>query len=213
MFLSLCFRCVTCKEKTWSAVKQAFTLGEACQFWLSEQVDPEVSSLTEPAFIFLASAVGSDHAQHLQTLPKKPYHNTRLFNFMQWNLFSRCSTESAWQLVMWQQFRETINCKLSLIIKARTETSIPGLKPVSLWFSRGRQDQEFKAFLSAGSQVQLYTSVIHKDGQSISLKLLPHADCMSRAEPVAPSLSLLQDFWDLVLCTIINAHLCLRAPF
>lgn len=135
------------------------------------------------------------------------YRNTKLFNFMQWNLFT------SWRLAMWQQFRETIICKLSLIIKARTETSIPGLKPVSLWFSRGRQDQEFKTFLSAGSQVQLYISVIHKDWQSLSLKLLPQADCISRAKSVAPSLSLLQNFWDLVLCTIINAHLCLRAPF
>lgn len=125
---------------------------------------------------------------------------------MQWDLFTRCSTESAWWLMMWQQFRETVICKLSLIIKARTETSIPGLKPVSLWYCRGRQDQEFKAFLSSGSQVQLYTSAIHKDGQSISLKLPLQADCISREEPVAPSLSLLPSlFRNLVLCTIINA--------
>lgn len=55
----------------------------------------------------------------------------------------------------------------------------------------GRQDQEFKILLFARSQVQLHISITHKDGQSIYLKFLLQADCLSRAEPVVSSLSLL----------------------
>lgn len=146
-----------------------------------------------------------------------PDCNTKLFNFMQWNLFTRCGTDSAWWLVMWQQFRETIICKLSLIIKDRTETSIPGLKPVLLWFSKGRQDQEFKVFLSAGTQVQLYT-FCYSQGWAEYFPQTPPASWLHAQSqaccifPVFASFSL-QEFWDTVVCTIINAHLCLRAPF
>lgn len=150
MFLSLCFNYVTCKEKMCGTVKQDFTLEEASQIWLSEQVTLKCEAWqNQPSssWHFVREVIKPNISKHFP----KCLTVTLNFNFMQWNLFTRCGTDSAWWLVMWQQFRETIICKLSLIIKDRTETSIPGLKPVLLWFSKGRQDQEFKVFLSAGT--------------------------------------------------------------
>lgn len=76
----------------------------------------------------------------------------------------------------------------------------------------GRQDQELKIFLSARSQVQLHISITHKDGQSIYLKFLLQADCLSRAEPVVSSLSsplYLQEFWD---TGALHHHYCPFVP-
>lgn len=118
---------------------------------------------------------------------KAHYHNTKLFNFLQWNLFTRCDTDSAWWLVMLQWFRKTIIYKLNGIIKDRNKTSIPGLKPVSLWFCRGRRIRNPRSLplhMYPGSMLHL---PLFKDGQSISL----NTERVQRAESVASALSLL----------------------
>lgn len=105
-FLSLCFNHATCKEKICSAVKPAFTLEAASQVlhseWETLLWTPKHAAWQSQPSSSWRFGVRSDWAQHLPTLPKAPYRNTKLFNFMQWNLFTRWDTDSAWRLVMWQ---------------------------------------------------------------------------------------------------------------